>query len=139
MVQALIDETYQKFKSIVQTGRDQAHDKNKENSGVEADKGRALSDSWQEYADGRVLSGTQALKLGLVDQLGSFDVAVARAKAIAGISSANLVEYQQRYDLSDFFHMFGQSESRVVKLDLGLEPPKLQAGQLYFLAPTFAH
>ena len=53
--------------------------------------------------------------------------------------SANLVEYQQRFDFSDFFRLFGQTESKAVKVDLGLEAPKLQAGQLYFLSPTFLH
>lgn len=133
MVQSLIDETYAKFKNVVKEGRQQAHERNK-------DKGRALVDDWTSYADGRVLSGTEAYKLGFVDQLGNFKDAVDRAKAIGGISgAANLIEYQQRYDLSDIFRLFGQTESRVVKVDLGMEAPKLQAGQLYFLSPTFAH
>ena len=29
-------------------------------------------------------------------------------------------------------------ESKTVKIDLGLDVPKLQAGRLYFLAPTAA-
>ena len=53
--------------------------------------------------------------------------------------NANLIEYQQRYDLSDLFRLFGQTDSKVVKVDLGMEVPKLQAGQLYFLSPTFLH
>ena len=132
MVQALIDETYEKFKSVVASGRKRAQEKNK-------DKGRALTEDWADYADGRILSGTEAFKLGFVDELGTFDDAVKRAKTIAGIHKANLVEYQQRYDLSDFFRLFGQTDSKVVKVDLGLDAPKLQAGQLYFLSPTFLH
>jgi protease IV len=135
MVQALIDETYGKFKSVVQEGRDQAHEKNKDSK----DKGRALSDNWEEYADGRVLSGTEAFKLGFVDELGGFDDAVARAKKLAGLTSANLVQYQQRYDFADLFRLFGKSEAPAVKVDLGMDLPKLQAGQLYFLSPTFLH
>ena len=118
--------------NVVATGRKRAQEKNK-------DKGRALSEDWADYADGRILSGTEALKLGFVDELGTFDDAVKRAKTIAGISQANLVEYQQRYDLSDLFQLFGQTDSKVVKVDLGMEVPKLQAGQLYFLSPTFLH
>jgi protease-4 len=132
MVQALIDETYAKFKGVVQEGRNEAHAKNK-------NEGKALSSDWTDYADGRVLSGTEAFKLGFVDQLGNFDDAVKRAKAIAGMSTANLVEYQQRFDFSDLFRLFGNSEAKTVKVDLGLEAPKLQAGQLYFLSPTFLH
>lgn len=136
MIMGLIMETYGKFKQVVQTGRNHAYDQNKN----EKDKGRRLSEDWQSYADGRVLSGKEAYKLGFVDQLGGFDDAVKRAKTIAGISDgANLVQYQQRYDLSDFFRMFGQTDSKVVKVDVGMEMPKLQAGQLYFLSPTFLH
>ena len=54
-------------------------------------------------------------------------------------SNANLIEYQQRFDISDLFRLFGQTESKAVKVDLGLEMPKLQAGQLYFLSPTYLH
>jgi protease-4 len=130
MIQALINETYGKFTNVVATGRGWAQDKNN-------GQGRALSEDWADYADGRVLSGTEALKLGFVDELGSFEKAVQRAKTIAGIHTANLIQYQQRYDLSDLLRLFGQTDSKVVKVDLGMEPPKLQAGQLYFLSPTF--
>jgi len=132
MIQALIDETYGKFKAVVAQGRTSAHEKNR-------DKGRALSDDWTEYADGRILSGTEAFKLGFVDELGVFEDAVTRAKGIAGIRNANLVEYQQRYDFADLFRLFGQTEAKAVKVDLGMEVPKLKAGQLYFLSPTFLH
>src|SRR5439155_12788280 len=86
MVQTLIDDTYGKFKSVVAKGREQAHDKNKNNP--EKDRGRALSSDWESYADGRVLSGAEAYKLGFVDQKGNFADAVKRAKTIAGISDA---------------------------------------------------
>lgn len=135
MVQSLIDETYNKFKSVVQEGRGQAYAKSKNS----AERGRALDAHWTDYADGRVLSGGEALKLGFVDELGDFQDAVNRTKGLAGISRANIVQYQQRYDLADLFHIFGQSDAKVVKMDLGLEAPKLQAGQLYFLAPNFVH
>jgi protease IV len=130
MVQKLIDETYAKFKSVVAAGRAYAHDKNKNG-------GRTLSPNWEQYADGRVLSGEEAIKLGFVDELGDFDAAVDRAKKIAGISEANLIEYHVRYDLSDLFRMFGKSDVHNVKVDFGFEIPKLEAGRLYFLSPTY--
>jgi len=130
MVQALINETYAKFTNVVVAGRESARQKNK-------GQGRTLKHDWAVYADGRILSGSAAFDLGFVDQLGTFEDAVRRAKAIAGIPNANLIEYQRRYDISDLFQIFGQTEGKVVKVDLGLEPPKLQAGQLYFLSPMF--
>jgi protease-4 len=133
MVQGLIDETYQKFKNIVADGRNAAHEKNKT-------EGHALVNNWTNYADGRVLSGTQAFKYGFVDELGNFDDAMKTTKKIAGITKANLIEYRERYDISEFLRLFGQSgAAHDIKLDLGLEMPKLQAGQLYFLSPTFVN
>jgi protease-4 len=133
MVQALIDETYQKFKSVVADGRGAAHTANKK-------EGRALADNWQDFADGRVVSGKQALDLGLVDELGDFDDTVDRTEKITGIKDSNLVEYRAHYDISDFLSMFGQSsQAHDIKLDLGIEAPKLHAGYLYFLAPNFVN
>jgi protease-4 len=133
MVQALIDETYGRFTNVVCIGRTQAYQKNNK-------EGRALGTNWTSFADGRVLSGSEALKHGFVDELGDFDKAVERAKKIARIGSANLIEYRERYDISDFFSMFGESSStHDIKIDLGVEMPKLQAGCLYFLSPTFVN
>jgi protease-4 len=133
MVQALIDETYGRFTNIVCAGRTQACQKNNK-------EGQALGTNWTSFADGRVLSGSEAFKHGFVDELGDFDKAVERTKKIAGISKANLIEYRERYDISDFFSMFGQSGSaHDIKLDLGVDMPKLQAGCLYFLSPTFVN
>jgi len=133
MVQSLINETYSRFTNVVATGRGQAHTRNK-------DSGKALAGDWYKYADGRVLSGNQAYELGFVDQLGNFKDAADRAKEIAGVRhAANLIQYQQRYDLADFFKIFGKTEVPVVKVDLGMDGPKLEAGRLYFISPTFLH
>jgi protease-4 len=128
MVQKLIDDTYQKFKSVVRDGRNAAHK-------INGNDGKALAPDWENYADGRIVSGEQALQIGLVDELGDFDAAVDRAKKIANHGNpANLIEYRERYDLSNFLSMFGQSgKAHDIKLDLGVDIPKLQAGALYFL------
>jgi protease-4 len=130
MVQRLVDEVYAKFKQVVAEGRRAAAD-------ARSGEGRALASNWTEFADGRVLSGREAYELGFVDELGSFETAVKRAQKLARVPRANLVEYRQRVDLSDLLGLFGQSEARTVKLELGLEPPKLEAGRLYFLPPTY--
>ncbi len=129
MVQALIDETYGQFKHIVRQGRADAF---KQNDGA----GKALSDDWEDYADGRILSGRQALESGFVDQLGNFQVAVDAAKHIAGIKNADLVQYQERYDLGDFLRLFNRTQTPAIKVDLGMDGLKIESGQLYFLAPT---
>ncbi len=127
MVQALVNETFQQFKDVVQAGRDAAHKANGKD-------GQVLSPDWESYADGRVLSGKQALDLGFVDQLGDFDDAVDKAKELGGVQTANLVEYRERYDISDLLSMFGQSgKAPEIKLDFGVEAPKLVAGERYYL------
>jgi len=132
MVQKLIDETYGKFKSVVAEGRNMAH----ENSSDV----RPLNDKWADYADGRILSGKEAMELGFVDELGTFEDAVSRAQKLGHVTRpATVVEYRQRLDFADLFGLRGQSESRAIKVELGVEPPKLEAGRLYFMAPTFLH
>jgi protease-4 len=132
MLQRLIDQTYDRFKSVVTDGRSYAHEQNK-------DEGKALASDWVNYADGRVLSGKEAHQLGFVDELGNFETAVNRAKELTGTPRANLVEYRLRVDIADLLGLFSQTESRVVKVDLGVETPKLEAGRLYFLSPSYLH
>lgn len=134
MVQDLIDETFGKFKEVVKVGRTAAH------KGHEG-KGKALAKDWESYADGRILSGKQALDLGFVDELGDFEVAVKRAKDLAHLSKsdASVVQYQPIFELSNLFHLFGQTDAKSVKVDLGMDVPKLKAGYLYFMSPTYLH
>jgi protease IV len=133
MMQSLIDETYGKFKDVVEKGRHSSYDSHK-------GEGRELKDEWADYADGRILSGKKAYDLGFVDELGDFETAVDRAKKLAHLSGeASLIRYQQVYDLSDLFRVFGKSDTRGLKVDLGVEIPKLRAGYLYFLSPTYLH
>ena len=133
MVQAMIDETYGRFQTVVEDGRRAA---NKANAGKGKDAGRPLQAGWKDLADGRILSGKQAHEAGLVDELGNMEVAVARAQKLAGISRANLVRYTMPVDFSRIFRLFGQTQGRGVKIDLGVEVPKLLPGRMYFLLPS---
>ncbi len=129
MVQSLIDETFNKFKEVVKAGRTRAAQQNEGN-------GKSLVDDWQDYADGRVLSGKQALNFGFVDELGDFDAAVKRTKSLAKISSANLVQYRMPMDLGSVLsRLLGKSDVPTIKVDLGVELPKLEAGRPYYIAP----
>lgn len=135
MVQDLVNETFARFKEVVAEGRRWASEQNR----LGPDPGRPLTANWTEYADGRILSGREAHRLGFVDELGNFDVAAARARKLAGVSEARLVEYREVYDFSRFLRLFGKSDLGSVKINLGADVPKLKAGRLYFLAPTFLH
>lgn len=126
MMQVLINDIYARFSNVVTQGRSAA---GKENSGA----GRKLADGWTAYADGRVLSGAQAYEHGFVDELGNFKTAVARAQKLTGLSKANLVKYKLPPSLFSLLDLLGQAKAQTVKLDLGLELPKIKAGQPYFL------
>lgn len=129
MVQGLVDEVYRQFKSVVAEGRESAARRNKQ-------AGQKLVADWETYADGRVLSGSEAFQHGFVDELGNFSVAVARARKLADLPDAKIVRYQRRVDFADLFRFFGETEGRSMTLDLGVDLPKLNTGQLYFLPLT---
>ncbi len=129
MLQALIDEVYGKFKGIVKEGRETAYENND-------GEGRPLVDNWVEYADGRVFSGTEAYQLGFVDEVGTFDDAVNRAAEWAGESKVNVIRYEHIPSFTSLFRLFGESKAQSIKLDLGMDLPKLEPGHLYFLSPA---
>ena len=57
-------------------------------------KGRSLpADQLKVIADGRVVTGPQALQLGLVDQVGYLDDGIAAAKKLAGVTDARVIMY----------------------------------------------
>ena len=43
------------------------------------------------------------------------------------------------FDLGNLFRLFGETESRALTIDLGVQLPKLQVGRLYFLSPNVLH
>jgi protease-4 len=134
MVQDMIMETYQKFKSVVREGRADAASRNN-------GKGRSLAKNWEDFADGRILTGTNAYSLGFVDQLGTFQTAVETAKKITSISEARLIRYEVPFSLSRLLGMSAQAraDAKTIKVDLGMDLPKLQAGRMYFLSSAFAY
>lgn len=129
MLQALIDEVFGRFKEVVAEGRNAAAEANDP-------EGRRLVENWEDYADGRVFSGAEAYRLGFVDELGNFETARERALALAGIEDANVVRYQRRLTFADLFPLFGRARVEPVRVDLGVELPKLRTGHLYFLPPA---
>ncbi|MFK7908683.1 MAG: signal peptide peptidase SppA [Chitinophagales bacterium] len=98
-----IDEIYTNFKQRVADGR------NTDTMTVET------------YAQGRVWTGKQALELGLVDVLGSFQDAIDIAADMAGLENYRLAEYPRQKDpiqaiLDDFMQTRAQAS---IKEELG--------------------
>ena len=134
MVIKMINETFERFKTVVAEGRKFSSNRNQLNK--DGSTGRPLSAKWTSLADGRILSGKEALEHGFVDELGNWRSAVKRAQILAGIEKADLVTYQVPFSLGSLFGLLGKSEAKSIKVDLGFEMPKLSAG-LYYLAPSF--
>lgn len=134
----MIDESFARFKSIIVAGRSWAAEQN-EADGI--GEGRRLAANWADFADGRILSGTKALELGLVDELGNFDTAVKRALALADIGKADLVSYQAPPNFTGFLRFFTRSDVRALKVEVGglNLVPSLPQGRLYFISPLHLH
>lgn len=75
MLQEMIDESYEEFVDIIEEGREMS----------EADV--------KKVADGRVLGGTQAMKAGLVDEIGNETAVINAMRADFGLEEATLFEY----------------------------------------------
>lgn len=89
-------------------------------------------------ADGRILSGTDALESKLVDQLGYVEDAYAKARELGGAPDAQVVRYKRTFSLEKFFRLFGEAETPSIQLDLMGKMPKLEPGRMYLLPPFFA-
>jgi len=79
LMEALLKETHEQFIKAVAEGR----------------RGKLTEAQVRELADGRVFSGQQAEKNGLIDELGGMQQALAAAGRLAGVAGkARLKEYR---------------------------------------------
>ena len=69
VIQGIINESFGEFRAAVEEGR----------------KGKLDSEGWKTALDARIMSGRQAKKIGLVDELGSRKQAIAKAGELGGI------------------------------------------------------
>jgi protease-4 len=121
LVQNFIMSTYDKFLGIVAKERN-----------LPADLLR------NSIADGRILSGKEALQNKLIDGLGELDDAFAKAKQLANAPEAKVVKYGPPFSLARFLRVFGGSESKI-ELQLPKQlVPQLESGRAYFLPSYYA-
>lgn len=82
VLQAIVDEAYQGFVDVIVEGR-------------ELPREQVL-----QIADGRIYTGAQAQELGLVDELGNLEQAIAGARELAGLGEdATVVRYTRSSSL----------------------------------------
>lgn len=107
--QAVIDETYENFVKII------------------ADNRGMTVEEVERLADGRIYTGRQAFALKLVDELGYFDDAVAKAASLGGISGEpRVIEYRRQ---TPFAQLFGMSVARAILASLGIPVERLSTTQ----------
>ncbi|MBI4616961.1 MAG: signal peptide peptidase SppA [Planctomycetes bacterium] len=99
ILQGAIDKIYERFVTVVDDGREK----------LDRDQVLAL-------ADGRIYTGDEAQKNGLVDRIGYFAEAVEEVKGLAGIDDARIVTFRSQPSLADI--LSGNVASRP-------EPPRV--------------
>ena len=95
VIQGYVDDFYGKFVHRVAEGR------------------KLTPEAVQEIAQGRVWSGEEALKIGLVDKIGGLDAALAYTKSKAGLPvNAKVVEYPAPKELAEQLAQMFSGEKR---------------------------
>jgi protease-4 len=119
-IQAMIDETYAKFLGIVAEER-----------GLDAEMLK------NTVADGRIVSGKQALADGLIDGTGYFEDAIAEASQLAGLDTATVVQLEAPMSLGRLLRVLGSSVqgNTDVKIKIGPQSLDLEAGKFYYISP----
>jgi len=121
-IQSFVMKTYEKFLGIVARERHLSADNLR--NGV---------------ADGRILSGRDALEYHLVDGLGQIEDAWAKAKELGRAPNARLVKYRPPFSLGRIFRMLVKSNDNRIELTLpGQLTPQLESGRAYFLPSFYA-
>ena len=58
---------------------------------------------------------------------------------VAGGRLFYLIQYHEPMNLASLFRLFGKSEPKSIKVDLGVDLPQLKASRLYFLSPLLLY
>ena len=119
LVQAMVDESFEQFASIVASGRKLP---------LERVKGEGIGDA-------RIMSGAKALEVGLVDELGYLEDAFAQAKKLAGLEKANLVRSTAPKSFGEILLGLQNKLDNDIVDELSQKGFVLKPGRIYYLAP----
>ena len=122
-VNLLVQNTFQEFLAIVAAGR----------PGFNKDPAQVRA---APFADGRILSGREALAYGLVDGLGYFEDAVAKARSLGRAPGAKVVRLKRSFNLAEFLFSVKGSLPLRVGPPLPEEWSRIRPGQPYYLLPS---
>ncbi|HAL71332.1 MAG TPA: signal peptide peptidase SppA [Verrucomicrobiales bacterium] len=122
-IQGLVDTMYYRFLGIVSEARKVPKDVLK-----------------STVADGRVVTGRQALEAKLVDQIGYIEDAYALAKELSDAPDAAVIKYQSIPNLLSILGVASAKAQAPAKVELDLTGgalPKLQPGMMYYLPGAY--
>jgi protease IV len=120
-IQSFVMKTYDKFLGIV------AKERNLPADGLR-----------NSIADGRILSGKDALENKLIDGVGQIEDAFAKARELGRAPGATIVKYGPPFSFGRLFRAFGSADN---KIELTLPKqlmPQLETGRAYFLPSFYA-
>ncbi len=123
-VQGLIDQSYDRFLGIV------AKERHLEEAALRSG-----------VADGRIVSGQDALKERLVDELGGFDQALEKARELANAPGAAAIRYTAPFAFGRLMRLLSEAPTKggKVQVDLGAKVGgNIPSGRLYFLSPVLS-
>lgn len=98
-LQSMLDEMQSRFEQVVRDGRQDAGHKSKLHFGVNISPMADETQPATERADlapfnGQIFSAAKAKELGLVDDIGYLEMAINRAKTLAGLKDPKVVKYE---------------------------------------------
>ncbi len=119
-IQAMVNESYQRFVGLVSDGR-----------GISIEKLNQMN-----AIDGRVISGQEAFKMGLVDSLGYWDDALQKAISMSGASRPAVIHYWREPSFGDILRNMGMEAQSPKKISIEIgntSYPALKPGIPYLL------
>jgi len=121
IMQGIVDEYYARFKGVVIENRHLAQ-----------------NDTFTMITDGRVFSGEQALKLGLVDQTGLLEDAIELARNLAHVPNAAVIAYKRPYGYGGSIYALNSTpepKADTLQLQLPQAASLLPSGFYYMWQP----
>jgi len=121
-IEGLVQQVYGRFLDIVAAGRK-----------LPAEQLRT------GLADGRIITGKDALAAGLVDQIGYLEDALAKARELGEAPDAAVIRYEAGLNFGRVLRLLGAGAKSKVELQVGGAPSlRLQPGRAYLLPEFYA-
>lgn len=125
LIQGMVNQTYERFLEVVKEGRPKV---------PEAKLRETL-------ADGRIISGQDALANGLVDANGYLEDAHQRARELAKAPGAEVIRFHEEEGFLEALGLMKASaqkqQPQAIELRLTPQTPVLQPGMVYLLPPFY--